>query len=511
MSLIAAILFIYGVARGMRELWNLLTAPAQIAIYLIRVLFSLFADAGRVIIGYWGLRNKTAPTHGNAELASWKQLKNTNHAKPDGWLMGLLDGHRVYTDAEACVIGVAPRRTGKSNMGKAQLLAQAKRDSKPDVVCFDPHGDLRPAVLRTFINQGYRTLFLNFEQPMQSDHHNPLSFVRAHPFHQGKDADQIMKLIMAAEKGANEHFTNFPRVVMAGVIAYMLRTNPTNAKLHSVVEMMIADDKNRAVMFDDMILNGGPLEKAAVVAYRNAGERERGSFGTTMTWKLGIWLRPGFIHVTGTDGFTWEDVFLDPRPVVVFVTTGGSDIEGAAARLILGNAINTRIQMWPHFVATHTGDGQPHFPKELRILVDETRLLGNCAAIVTAVTETGKMGVSLMMWVLGMRDIFDIYPEASVITNSCNAVIFGGGTEMSTYEDFSKAIGEKTIANPARSESDNGSSQSESDQARRVRKADELRRMPTDELAAVMGVTSIQPKKPFKIVGEGKQRRLVFL
>lgn len=493
------------------KLSTILLSPFLVVRALMREGYKTLRQAGHVLGWYWAQRNKPN-THGDAHFADWKELKHTNHAKSDGWYMGLVDGQRVYTDGEACAIGVAPRRTGKSNMGKAQILAQATRQVKPDLVVFDPHGDLRPATLMRLRAEGYKDYFLNFEDPLRSDHYNPLSFVRTNPFHQSKDCDQIMQLIMAPDsKADNEHFTDFPRLVMAGLIAYQQRRNLPKAKIHEVVRLMIADEKSRAVVFDDMVKNGGVVERAAVTAFRNAGERERGSFGTTMARKLGIWTRPGFVHITEKDGFTWRDIFLDPQPIVVFITTGGSNIEGAAARLILGNAINTRLQLWPDVVANHSGAGQPKFPKELKVLVDETRLLGNCSAIVTAITETGKMGVSLMMWVLGMRDIFDIYPEASVIVNSCNAVIFGGGTEMSTYEDFSRMVGDKTIENPGRSESESGESASLTEQAQRVVKADQLRRLPPDELVAVMGVTSIKAKKPFRIRKKGKEQVLEFI
>lgn len=72
-------------------------------------------------------------------------------------------------------------------------------------------------------------------------------------------------------------------------------------------------------------------------------------------------------------------------------------------------------------------------------------------------------------------------------------------------------VGEKTIENPGRSEGEHGSSESASDQARRVAKADELRRMANDDLVAVMGNISIKSKKPFRLTGEGKARKLEFL
>lgn len=459
--------------------------------------------------GLW--LNKPAQTHGQAQFADWKLLKKTAHAKPDGWYIGLQEGKKVYTDSEACVIGIAPRRTGKSNAAKAMLRAQAARGRKPDVIVFDPHGDLRPAIIETYQAMGYETQFLNFTDPMNSDQHNPISYVSGNPMFQALDCNQIVKLIMEQKKGDHEHFTNFPRLVIAGIIAYKQRTDPANATMASIVKLMVASQADRAKLFDDMAKNGGPIEVAGVTAFRDAGEKERGSFGTTMAWKLQAWMWENFIQVTSGSGFTWEGNYLNPEPVLTVITTGGSDLQGAAARLIIGNAINTRVKMWPTVVATHRGSGRPRFPKELKILLDEPRLLGNCEAVVTAVTETGKMDVSLCMWMLGMRDLYDIYPSASVIANSSNLIVFGGGTEMSTYEDVSRMVGDKTIANKAFSHSDNGSSQSWSEQALRVIKPDQLRMLPADELVVVASQLSMRLKKTTRIVDRRGEKVLVYL
>ncbi len=474
------------------------------------MLWSTIKDARDAVGRLQSWFRKRKPVHGDASFANWKALNKTVHAVAGGWYMGLVDGKRVYTDPEACVIGVAPRRTGKSNMAKAQLLSLALLEEKPDVIVFDPHGDLRPAVLQRYLDEGYHAQFINFTDATSSDQMNPLSYIRTDPFHQAQDCDQLMRLVMSDEKGANVHFSDFPRVVMAGVIAFKLRTDPMNATMSEIVRLMIADQASRARMFDAMMAGGGPIEVAAVTAFRDAGEKERGSFSTTMTRKMGIWLRPNFAHITGTSGFTWESNFLNQQPVVTFITTGGTAIESAAARLLVGNAINTRVQMWPRVVQHHTGEGQPRFPKDLRILIDETRLLGNCEAVVTAITETGKMGTAMMLWTLGLRDVFEVYPEASVIVNSSNLVIFGGGTEMSTYEDISRMIGEYTIENRGYSQGERGTSESRNEQARRVAKSDELRNMPVGKLVAIMGTVSIKADHPVKIVGSGSKKRLVF-
>jgi hypothetical protein len=242
--------------------------------------------------------------------------------------------------------------------------------------------------------------------------------------------------------------------------------------------------------------------RQAVNAYDEAGDKERGSFSTTMTRKLKVWLRQGVRALMATGeiddlghivrGWTWEEIFRGEVPTVVYIRTGLGTDEGAAARLILGNAINTRRYMF--------NEGVTKFNRDLRILVDEAVTIGNCQAIIDATNELGKAGVRVMLWYLSTRDVYQTFPNAKTLVNNSDILIFGGGKEMDAYEDFSRMIGEKTIENRGYSQSRQGESQSASEQARRVIKADELRRMPFYEMVAVLGNNGVKCLKPFTIV-----------
>jgi type IV secretory pathway TraG/TraD family ATPase VirD4 len=102
------------------------------------------------------------------------------------------------------------------------------------------------------------------------------------------------------------------------------------------------------------------------------------------------------------------------------------------------------------------------------------------------------------MWILGLDDLDSIYPEAAVIKNSSNFIVFGGGTEMGSYEAISRMIGDKTIENKAVSEGKHGASLSKSEQAQRMAKPEWLRTLPKDELVAILGPVAIHGKKPNK-------------
>lgn len=480
---------------------------------ILRTCVSLFISAvigSRNMVGaVRSFLRKRKPTHGDADFADAKKLKALGHFKPDGWLVGVKDGKCLYTQSEACAIGMAPRRSGKSQTAIAQLKEIAHRGKKDDVIVGDAAGDLLATTREDFERAGYDVKVLNFVDPTHSDTYDPIGVLRPYMVNVfDREIDQLCHLLMPDDTNTSEgHFQEFARILLSGTIEYLIETRPKESTLYRVVEILTTDAAARKEMFAEMRKSPDPLIRQAVTAYDEAGERERGSFSTTMARKLKVWLRRSIKTITQTGmvnedeslirGWTWEEVFRGDRPTVVFIRTGLGTDEGSAARLILGNAINTRRYMW--------NEDQRTPERDLRILIDEAVTIGNCQAIVDATNELGKAGVRVMLWFLSMRDVFQTYPNAKTLINNSDLIVFGGGKEMDYYEDVSRMIGEKTIDNKGRSESSHGASKSSSEQARRVSKADELRRMASNEMAVVMGSVAVQCFKPFKVI-KGKMK-----
>lgn len=467
--------------------------------------------------GFKKWRQKVKPTHGDADFASDDALKAGGHLKAEGWLVGVIERpgrffpwrkyrQRVFTSREGCAIGMAPRRTGKTQTAIAQLLELASRKDRADVLIVDPAGDIHAATEFEYIAAGYRVLTLNFIDPRGSETYDPVGYLRPYMVYDfDRQVDQLCQLIMPDDAATREaHFQEFGRILLAGTLAYLVKQKPEDATLFRAVELLTTDAKARNSMFTSMRSSPDPIVRQAVNAFDEAGDKERGSFSTTMTRKLKVWLRQSVKSLTATGeiddngdivrGWTWDSIFRGDEPTVVYIRTGLGTDEGAAARLILGNAINTRRYMF--------NEGMTHFPRDLRILVDEAVTIGNCQAIIDATNELGKAGVRVMLWYLSTRDVYQAFPNAKTLVNNSDILIFGGGKEMDAYEDFSRMIGEKTIENRGYSQSRQGESQSASEQARRVVKADELRRMPFYEMVAVLGNNAGKFRKPFTIIND---------
>lgn len=457
-------------------------------------------------------KRKPLPTHGNAAFAEEKELKGLGHYRPEGWLVGVHGNKRLFTAAESCAIGMAPRRSGKSQTAIAQLKELAARPNKADVIVADAAGDLLRETRADYEAAGYQVRVINFIDPAASEIYDPLTFLRPRLIYDfDRQIDQLVQLIMPDDAHTKEaHFQEFARILFAGMLSYLMKEDPDNATLYNAAAYLTTDVNRRNTLFSKMRNSTDPIVQQAVSAFNEAGDKEKGSFSTTMTRKTKVWLRPSVRALTETGevdalghlerGWSWDDVFRGDIPTITYIRTGLGTDEGAAARLILGNAINTRRYMWNE-------EGVPG-KRDLRILVDEAVTLGNCQAIVDATNELGKAGVFVMMWFLSMRDVFQTYPNAKTLINNCDIFVFGGGKEMDFYEDVSRMIGEKTIENMGFSESDHGESHSRNEQARRVVKADELRRMPFSDMVAVLGSIAVKAQKPFRITKDGRMEHL---
>lgn len=455
---------------------------------------------------------KLADSHGTAQWATWKQLRKAGHFKRQGWLVGFKPYHRllknfgikVYTQPQASIICIAPKGQGKtlSLIAAIRDCAQRGVSMQPDLLVFDPANDIEPATREYCVERGYKVIILDLREPARGHRYNVLSILQQHNVSFDADVDQITSLIMPDDAGKGEpHFQEVGRMLLAGSIMHVLQAG--GMTLYDVVQALTVDAAARDKLFDAMKVNANPRVRQAVNSFLAAGERERGSFMTTMSRKLQVWLRRSFMEMTAPNGidWQWEGVFVAPEPVITYVITGLQPEEGAFARLVFGNAINTRRRMF-----NQMRHGQ-NFPKEFGLLADEMQVMGHCNAIVDANNELRKARTSTFTTFLSWSLLFQMYPQAKTLIANSNLVVFGGSNDMEAYSESSSIIGDYTVESSSRSENDRGESESRSEQGRRLAKADELRRLKFGELLYLSGRLDSRLNTAWKIGKNGVEFR----
>lgn len=506
-------------------IWRIVITTAQVLFWAVETLFD-------TMLGIWdaalsnidkGLKD-SANTHGDADWTSWEKLEKHGHFKRQGWLIGEIYRPRfwrwgrvselIYTLTDASGLAIAAKGEGKSQTAIAQLKDIATRRTKDDVVVVDPAGDLRAGSEAAFREAGYRVLVIDANDTANSVKYDPMTVLRVSSEDDyDRDVEQMCRLILPDDsESQNPHFQEFARKMLMGMTAFQMENDRHTTTLNSVVMDLTTSVDKRMAIFTQMRQSANPLVQQAVSAYDEAGSKERGSFSTTMARKLGIWLRVPVRKLTQHDvqegkprdrGWTWEQVFMDDIPTVVFVISGLGTGEGPLARLILGNAINTRRYMY-NAMRTASRSERVQFSRGLRLFVDEAKELGRCEAIMDANNTLRKAGVSTMMYWLSSRDVFHTYGDDAVtLIQNSDLFVFGGSKEKSWSEDLSWLVGDMTIANPGGSQNDNGVSHSYSEQARRVIKSDEIRRMPFEQMLYISSRVATRCFKPFEIKENG--------
>jgi type IV secretion system protein VirD4 len=453
----------------------------------------LLADLQRMIGNKLFGRKDELNTHGNAKWATKQELKP--HFSPLGFYVANLDGKRVYTGPEKNVLLCAPPAQGKTQTLVACLKDLATRE-KTDLVINDPAGDIEKGVRSDFEAKRYRVWCINIADPPRTNtRYNPLTFINKEMFFDyERDVQSLANLILPDDVHTREeHFQNFARMMLVAALikADMGDVKPT---LYDVVEVL-SDPRKLVSYFSGY--SDSLLVQQAVRAYDAAGDKEKGSFITTLARKLTGWAQKAMRYVLQDDPvkpWTWENLYQDDQPTVIFLRAGLGTNEGAVARLILGNAINTRRRMW------NKGEA---FKRPLKLIIDEALTIGNCAAIQDAVNELRKAKVNVFMCWLSLQSLKDTLSQAENIINACELVVFGGGRDMKLYKEVSDLMGDRTIESGSRNENEHGESKGASEQARRLIKPDELRGLPYGELAMTLGALNVRAEKPFKLGKQG--------
>jgi type IV secretory pathway TraG/TraD family ATPase VirD4 len=480
----------------MGHLLTILLTPFILAWKVLAFAAYLFGFAERGVFR-WIRGVKEPDTHGSAKFASYKELKAKGHDKPGGFYVGMLDGKRLYLHREASLLACAPKGQGKSLTICALLIEGAAHGA--DYVVNDPEGGLWRQTAHTFADKGYRVWVIDVLNPRASSvTYNPLSILRpSMPYDFASDVNNICHLIMPDESTKEPHFQESARLIVKGAIAYAVRENE-DATIYDVVDVLTANPTRMRRFLDTALSSPDLMVRQAVAAFTAAGDKEKGSFITTMTRKLEVWGRPRAKDIlqTGAEPWTWEWLYNDPQPTIIYIKAGLGTDEGAISRLILGNAINTRRRMH-NYGAT--------FQRPLKLVIDEALTIGNCNAMVDANNELRKAGVTTASFYLSLSDLRRTYgaEQADTLVTNSDLLVFGGGKDSKFYEEVSRLIGDKTVESGSTNENSYGESKGRSETARRLIKPEELRALPFNECVATLGPLNAKFEKPFKLGKEG--------
>lgn len=483
----------------MSNIVNVLLAPVYIGLLVLEPILRLFGWAGKTA-GERFRRHKEAGVHGDAAWMSAREMKAKGFLEPRGFLAGTLDGRAVYLDGETSAVMFGIRGAGKTQTTIANVKSLRRRTARPDLILSDPAGDIETATAEDLKAMGYRVIRLDLTSPKTSDRYDPLTYLRPqYEFDYGRDVQALCELLMpdTRESDVGIHFLQGSRSMLQAMMMWRQDNPDREQGLRAVCRGLIRDMKVRTAEFASMLKHPHDLVRTGVGIWDRAGDRERGSFDSTLVRKLKPWVDDAVAYITNPppdeERWTFEDVFSAEKPIAVFLRTGLGNEEygGPFVRLVMGNAINTARRMWNR--------SHQRLRKGLWVFVDEARTAGNVNAVTDAVNELRKAGVNVFLCFHSLADVKATYLQPQALLNGCAWVVTGGARDTALYEEVSKLVGDYTAQSSSTNKGDDRESRGKHDIPRRLIKPDEIERLPEDEVIVVGKGLVARLKKPFRI------------
>ncbi|WAP69022.1 type IV secretory system conjugative DNA transfer family protein [Jiella pelagia] len=465
-------------------------SPVWVAVLLVKGAMSAFPEK----------EPETSGAHGSAKLADYDSLKEAGMMEPKGGVVvGFAEKKvlwrtmraRVYDHWENSQIMFGSRGAGKTQTIIANLLClKYWKRQLPDLLIADAPGDIYAATHASLRALGYDVLLLDVKNPEKSVYFDPLSYL-ANSRSIEDDASMIAELTIPPEVKEN-HFSEVPRNLLAGIIAHEYAMNPVHINYETCLRYLRGDKAKKQQNIFSLTSSPDPMVADNIEAFIDAGDRERGSFSTTMSRRYKPFLTGNVRKIisipAGKRGLCFDDMFAHERPVALFIRTGlASPSTGPLVRILMGTAINTARRWWDN--------NEKPLPKGLRIFIDEAATIGNCPPLVEAIRELRKADVNTFMCYTSRSDLFDNFPEAKTISNGCTWLVTGGSNDYETAEAVSRLGGSETVL--ARGVSATGEVNFH-ETKKDVISAYEVRGMPYDEIMVLMGHTSARLKKAFR-------------
>lgn len=473
----------------------ILIAPFVIAYVACAAIFNVTWDVGEY--GYrlfWG--SKKLNTHGDADWAKDKELKKAGNFEAGGFLLCHTEsGKPIYAKRNRGAIVLAAPDQGKSvnivaNFRSKQFLHFSQRQH---LLVHDPAGELHAKGKAILEAHGYLVCKIDLINPASGIVYDLQSFLDPKRVSFGNDLRSMCEGVIAEEPNSRQpHFVEYARKMLQDAIARNMLFKEGRQSFPEVVAELL-NEKKRTAMIKDM--ESLPYDFNALDVFNKMSGPEGVSMLSTSLRKLDPWTLENIALVSKTEaiegnprGWSFEHMFNSVKPCALFVRTGLSPGGGDFARAVFSNAVNTIRRDWDAIGMAN--------PRGLQVFIDEAAKLGKCTALLEGHNELRKANYSQFLSYVSFTAMKDAFgPDAETLFNGCDHIIFPGNQDMDTNERYSKIIGEMTIESGSRSENSYGESKGKNEQARRLVKADEIRRSEFTRCYAIAGNLAIKGRK----------------
>lgn len=445
----------------------------------------------------WKLAFRKRPkTHGDAHWATKREIKKAGLFNDHGMIIGQHKGKLLRLPKPAHVLNYGRTGSGKT---RAFMVPNLRALTQHNMLVVDPKGgELVRLTAEQRRSSGGQVMVINPLEASTSARFNVIDYAKeAGRYEIGGAMGVIAALVVPTGRPGTpeEHFSTFAQKLIAGAIAYRLATEPDSATLPDILASLTTRGQpHLQQLFRNMAhFDKHPVISAAVQAFNSAGDREKGSFQTTLANRCLPFMDEGVREVLSGSSFSWKEVFNGENPTTVYLNfpIEMQQMYGPFVRMMVGICTASAQREFRL-------RGSKPLERPFAIMVDEAASMGNCEAVQNGITFLRGSNVSVAMAFQSPSQVEQLYNDAATLQNSCETwIISGGERNRSIRNELSEIIGDTTIDNPSKSKGKHGESEGASETARRLLKPGELRQIPNEEEVVIYENLNIRCKKAF--------------
>ncbi len=351
----------------------------------------------------------------------------SHEASPSSVFVGATEagGHLWYT-GEGALITIAPPGSGKT---QCHVFTNLLTYDGPAVVldvkgeCFAQTSAWRKA------NVGPVFKF-NPLQPADSARYNPLAFIENDPETLWEDCRLLADLLIVPENRQDASWENRGRDVVAGVIAWLVRTQePQDRRMGRIVDVVSKIDWDKFVDEAKYVMEVPPLSRLGN-ALAVMPERQLEGVLDAARRHLTVWEGARVERVTSSSDWNPE-LLRDGSNSTIYICIPPNEIETYAPllRVIFAQHLRHLLRVLP-----------PRGQKPILFMLDELPRIGPMRPVEEALEVGRQYGIRLWMFAQSLGQLEKSYVNADGMIGSCGVRVF---MNPSSHDGTAKRLSEE--------------------------------------------------------------------
>lgn len=406
--------------------WSITTSEAGIGFLLSRFVRVERANPDHHIVKEF--RNVLLGGNGWLSEQTLSSSPLSVEQSPYGLFIGEMEtGQRLWFDGEGSLITIAPPGSGKTQCNVFPNLLNFRGST----VVLDVKGECfseTSAWRRKNCGPVYKFNPLN---PAESARYNPLAFIENDPDTLWEDCRLLADLLIVPENRQDASWENRGRDVVAGVIAWLVRTQaPENRRMGRIVDIVSKIDWDQFVNEAKYVMDVPPLSRLGN-ALAVMPERQLEGVLDAARRHLAIWEGARVERVTSACDWTPE-VLRDGSNSTVYICIPPNEIESYAPllRVIFAQHLRQLMKKLPE-----RGAQQP-----ILFMLDELPRLGQMRPVEEALEVGRQYGIRLWMFAQSLGQLERAYTNAEGMVGNCGIRVY---MNPSAHDGTTKRLSEE--------------------------------------------------------------------